>query len=224
MLFHLLNFLLVAVCILLLVLGDYNRVYGYSSKGRNANRIVSKTPRILAQMYGKAFAITRKGENGYFFYEDSRSPSYEWLSFPNDDVKIEVRFGKRKHKVGTTSQFQLESVVYAESLNSEYRVRNETLQQIRKLDASFECLMKILTFEILNVDSNHGRIRNYNYRYSTSASYYYSNFYIKLQRIIEIYELLEHASSYQENNVNGALFHLTDPEFVVQYCRKSGYI
>ena len=177
--------------------------------------MVSKIPRILAQMYGKSFVITREGEHSSYFSQNFDSAYHKWLSLPEDEVMIEISYGKTKHRVGMKDQFLSESIVYTQLVNHEYKVRNQTIEEIRKLDASFECLMRILSSEILRIDSRSKSSRYYGYYY---------HFYLKLQKLIEVYELLEHASSYQENNIEGAIFYLTDPGFVVNYCQQSGYM
>ena len=178
----------------------------YSWKGSNTNRIVSNTHRIAALMPGKALIIERYDNNCQYLKGDSK-----WITFPEDDVFVQVSYSSGKG--GYSSK------VYLEKQGNNYQISNSTLNSIRELDSAFECLINILLVDPIK----HYELTRV-YRYGRYVNKSCKRIHLKLQRLIEVYELLEHASSYQENNSDGILFQLTDPGFVVDYCKQNGYM
>jgi hypothetical protein len=203
-------FYLLTICTLL-----NSGAFGYtviSRKGTNTNRVVSNTPRIAALMFGKAFVIERYKKNrhrcGPLIINNPK-----WITFPEDKVAVVVSYS-----AGKGSYTQVVKPV-KENESGSYRLSNSTLNSVKKRESAFECLIKIMFKEPVTQYME----RRYFGR-GRSKEEGCNQFQLKLQRIIEVYELLEHASSYQENNSDGVLFHLTDPGFVVDYCKQNGYM
>jgi hypothetical protein len=174
--------------------------FGYtvhSKKEIHKNRFISFIPRIAVFMLGKALVIERYDRNCNYVKRD-----VNWFTFPEDDVTVAVCYGTGKENCNKV-QLQREG--------SYYQLSKSTLDQIKKLDSAFECLIRIMLKE---------PITNY---YPSSGSYGSCfRFQLRLQRIIEVYELLQRASLYQEiNGGRRTVFYLTDPGMVVNYCKQN---
>ena len=173
-----------------------------SKKEIEEDRKISKALRIAAFMPGKAFVIKRYDKSCKY----AKRNYYLWFTFPEDDVVVAVCFGTGN---GNCTNIQLKR----ESTLGYYEISDSSLNQIKKTDSAFECLIRILLKEPIS-----------SYYTSTANNQNCHTFSLKLQRIIEVYKLLDHASLYKEKNALGALFYLTDPGFVVNYCKQNGYM
>ena len=98
-------------------------------------------------------------------------------------------------------------------------ITSASLSTIKQSDKIFQCFTKILIRDLIG--SNEIKRKYYRIDYT-------NDFYIQLERVLELYNLLDVTSSYQEINrpeyAATMLFELTDRFTVENYCKENRYL
>ena len=105
-------------------------------------------------------------------------------------------------------------------------ITSASLSTIKQSDKIFQCFTKILIRDLIGSNE----IKRKYYTSKNGYNYYTitNDFYIQLERVLELYNLLDVTSSYQEINrpeyAATMLFELTDRFTVENYCKENRYL